>query len=64
MAAPGGRGKIDSPSASRSPRSGASASATVASASGPRPRLDERHERGVACSYTSTAGFSSLIAWK
>ena len=47
IVAPGGRGKIDSPAASRSPISGASASATAASAIGPGQlaRLDERHER-------------------
>ncbi len=64
--APAGRGKIDSPSASRSPTSGASAAATVVSAAGPLndPASTSGTSAGVACSYTSIAGFSSLIEVK
>ena len=66
IAAPAGRGNTNSPSPSRSPRSGASSSATAASISGPDtiPASTIGTKRGVACSYTSTAGFSSLIALK
>ena len=64
--APAGRGKMDSPEASRSPSSGASAWATVAAAMGPlsSPASTNGTRAGVACSYTSTAGFSSLIEAK
>ena len=64
--APSGRGKIDSPSPSRSPRSGASDPATVDSAIRPlsSPASTIGTSAGVACSYTSIAGFSSLIALK
>ena len=64
--ADGGRGNTNSPAPSRSPRSGASSSSTTASSSSPdrMPASTIGTNRGVACSYTSTAGFSSLIALK
>ena len=66
LGATAGAGTRTRPPPSRSPRSGASSSATAASISGPDtiPASTIGTKRGVACSYTSTAGFSSLIALK